>query len=106
MGSIPGPGPKVVHIDLRRPSRNFYLGGRAWSTNVLRELRLWVPYLRSLHLLPFPATMDQLLIAMRTKPVGKPNDAHVQVYTTSNLVPYPLPLRHCVPLGFSWRLTT
>ena len=37
------PSPEVIHIDPRSPSRNSYLGGKAWSTNLWRELRLRVP---------------------------------------------------------------
>ena len=57
---------EVIHIDLRSPSRNSYLGGKAWSTEFWRELHFRVPSLRFLHLLPIPATMDQSLNAMRT----------------------------------------
>ena len=80
------PSPKVNHIDLRSPLRNSYLGGKARSTNLWRELRYRVPSLRFLHILPQPATMDQLSNAMRTNPLGKPKEAHVQVYPTTNLV--------------------
>ena len=30
--------PEVIHIDLRSPTGNSYLGGKAWSTNLWREL--------------------------------------------------------------------
>ena len=70
---------EVIQIDLRSPSRNSYMGWKAWSTNLWRQLRFRVPSLRFLHLLPQPATMAQLLNAMRTNPVGWPK-AHVQVY--------------------------
>ena len=90
------PAPKVIHIDLRSPSRNSYLGGKAWSTELWRELHFRVPSLRFLHLLPTLPTMDQLLNAMRTTPVGKTidKDAHIQVYPATNLVHYP-PRPHC-----------
>ena len=65
------PAPKVIHIDLRSPSRNSYIGGKATSMHVWRELRFRVPSFRFLHLVPLPATMDLLLNAMRTKP-GRP----------------------------------
>ena len=32
------PTAEVIHVDLRVPSRNSYLGGKAWSTNLRREL--------------------------------------------------------------------
>ena len=69
--------PDVIDIDLRSPSPNSYLGGKAWSRNLWRQLHLRVPSLRFLHLSLLPATMDQVLNAMRTNPVGKPKDAHV-----------------------------
>ena len=84
------PTPDVIHIDLRSPSRNSYLGGKARSRELWRELR--VPSLCFLHLLPTSATMDQLLNTMRTNPVGKTKDADVQVYPTTNLVHIP---PHC-----------
>ena len=73
------PAPEVIHLDLRSPSRNSYMGAKARSTNLWRELRFRVPSLRFLHILPQPATMDQLLNQMRTNPVDseKPKDAHV-----------------------------
>ena len=80
------PAPEVLHIHLRSPSRNSYIVGKAWSTELWRELHFRVPSLRYLCFLPLPATMDQLLNQMRTNPVGKTKDAHVQVYPTTNLV--------------------
>ena len=85
------PSPEVIHIDLRSPSRNSYLGEKAWATNLWRKLRFQLPSLKFLHLTPQPATIDQLLNSMRTNPVGKPNDAHVQVYPTTNLMYTPPP---------------
>ena len=85
--------PEVVHIDLRSPTRNSYLGGKAWSTTLSRELRSQLPSLKFLRLTPQPTTIDQLLNSMRTNPVGKPKGAHVQVYPTTNLV-YTTP-PHC-----------
>ena len=82
---------EVIHINLRSTSHNSYFGGKAWSMNVWRELRLRVLCVRFLHLLPQPATMDQLLNAMRTNRVGKPKDAHIQVYPTTDLVHPPPP---------------
>ena len=84
------PSPEVIHIALRSPSRNSYLGGKAWSTTLWREFRSQLPSLKFLHTTPQPATMDQLLKSMCTNPVGKPKDAHVEVYPTTNLV-YTLP---------------
>ena len=72
------------------PTRNSYLGAKAWATNFRSGLRRQLPFLKFWHLTPQPATMDQLLNSMRTNPVGKPKDAHVQVYPTTNLV-YTLP---------------
>ena len=89
------PTPEVIHVALRGPSRNSYLGGKAWSTNLRREVRFQVRSVRFLHLLPQPATMDQLLNAMGTHPVGNPKDAHVQVYPTTNLVQPPPPPTWC-----------
>ena len=86
------PSPEVIHIDLRSPTRNSYLGGRAWATTLWRELRRQLPSLKFLHLTPLPFSVDQLLNSMRTNPVGKPKDAHVQVYLTTNLVHTP---PHC-----------
>ena len=101
------PSPEVIHIALRSPSRNSYMGGKAWSTILWTELRFRVPSLRFLHLLPQPATMDQLLNAMRSNLVGKPKDAHVQVYPTTNPVYTPPPLlRHGSPLGSCCRGNT
>ena len=73
------PSPEVIHIDVRSPSRNSYLGGRGWATTLWRELRRQLPSLKFLHLTPLPSSLDHLLDSMRTKPVGKPKDAHVQV---------------------------
>ena len=80
------PSPDVIHIDLRSPTRNSYPGEKAWATNLWRELRRQLPSLKFLHLTPQPGTLDQLLKSMRTNPVGKPKDAHVQVFPTTNLV--------------------
>ena len=85
------PSPEVVHIHLRSPTRNSYLGGRGWATMLWRELRRQLPSFKSLHLTPLPSSVDQLLNSMRTNPVGKPKDAHVQVYPTTNLVHTPPP---------------
>ena len=78
--------PDVIHIDLRSPSRNSSSGGKAWSTTLWRELCRQLPSLKILHLTPQPVTIDQLLNSMRTNRLGKPKDAHVRVYPTSNLV--------------------
>ena len=85
------PSTEVIHIDLRSPTRKCYLWGKAWSTTLWRELRSQLPSVKFLHLTPLPATIDQLLHSMRTNPVGKPKDAHVQVYPTTNLVYSPPP---------------
>ena len=102
----PDPAPEVIHIDLRSPLRNSYFGGKASSSNLWRKLRLRVPSLLVLHLLPLPATMDQFLNAMRTTPVRKPKDTHAQMYPTTNLVHTLPPLPHGVPSGCGCRLTT
>ena len=81
--------PDVIHIDMRSPTRNSYLGGRGWATTLWRELRRQLPSLKFLHLTPLPSSVNQLLNSMRTNPVGKPKDAHVQVYPTINLVHTP-----------------
>ena len=83
------PSPDVIHIDMRSPTRNSYLGGRGWATTLWRELRHQLPTLKFLHLTPLPSSVDQLLNSMRNNPVGKPKDAHVQVYPTTNLVHTP-----------------
>ena len=86
------PSPDVIHIDMRSPTRNSYLRGRGWATTLWRELRHQLPTLKFLHLTPLPSSVDQLLNSMRNNPVGKPKDAHVQVYPTTNLVHTP---PHC-----------
>ena len=86
------PSPDVIHIDMRSPTRNSYLGGRGWATTLWRELRRQLPSHKFLHLTRLPSSVDQLLNSMRTNPVGKPKDAHVQVYPTTNLVHTP---PHC-----------
>ena len=95
------PSPEVIHIDMRSPTRNSYLGGRRWATTLWRELRRQLPSLKFLHLTPLPSSVDQLRNSMRTNPVGKPKDAHVQVYPTTNLVHTSPPLRYGVPAR-SW----
>ena len=90
------PSPDVIHIDMRSPTRNSYLGGRGWATTLRRELHRQLPSLKFLHLTPLPSSVDQLLNSMRTNPEGKPKDAHVQVYPTTNLVHTPPPLRYGV----------
>ena len=85
------PSPEVIHIDMRTPTRNSYLGGRGWATTLWRELRRQLRSLKFLHLTPLPSSVDQLLNYMRTNPVGKPKDAHVHVYPTTNLVHTPPP---------------
>ena len=85
------PSPEVIHIDMRSPTRNSYLRGRGWATTLWRELRRQLPTLKFLHLTPLPSSVDQLRNSMRTNPVGKPKDAHVQVYPTTNLVHIPPP---------------
>ena len=37
------PSPHVIHMDLRSPTCNSYLGGRAWATTLWRELRCQPP---------------------------------------------------------------
>ena len=76
------PSPDVIHIDMRSPTRNSYLGGRGWATTLWRELRHQLPTLKFLHLTPLPSSVEQLLNSMRNNPVGKPKDTHVQVYPT------------------------
>ena len=71
------PSPDVIHIDMRSPTRNSYLGGRGWATTLWRELRHQLTTLKFLHLTPLPSSVDQLLNSMRNNPVGKPKDAHV-----------------------------
>ena len=93
------PSPEVIRIDMRSPTGNSYLGGRGWATTLRRELRRQLPSLKFVHLTPLPSSVDQLLNSMRTNPVGKPKDAHAQVYPTTNLVHSPPPLRHGVPAG-------
>ena len=51
-----------------------------------KEPRCQLPSLKFLHLTPLLSSLDQLLNSMRTNPMGKPKDAHVQVYPTTNLV--------------------
>ena len=80
------PSHDVIHIDLRRPSRNSYLGGKVWATNLWRELRFRLASLKFLHVTPQPATRSQLLNCMHTNPVRKPKDAQVQVCPTTNLM--------------------
>ena len=86
------PSPDVIHIDLRSPTRNSYSGGRGWATTLWRDPRRRLPSFKFVHLTPQHATLDQLFNSMRTNPVGKPKDAHVQVNPTTNLVYTPL---HC-----------
>ena len=85
------PSPEVIHIGMRSPTRNSYLGGREWATTLWRELRRQLPSLKFLHLIPLPSSVDQLLNSMKTNPVGKPKDVHVLVYPTTNLVHTPPP---------------
>ena len=85
------PSTPVIHIHLRSPTRNSYLGGKAWATTLWRELRRQLPSLNLLHLTPQPTTLDQLLNSMRTNRVGTPKDAHVQVYPTTHLLYTPPP---------------
>ena len=89
------PSPDVIHIDMRSPTRNSYLGGRGWATTLWRELRRQLPTLKFLHLTPLPSSVDQLLNSMRNNPVGKPKDAPFQVYPTTNLVHTPPPAIWC-----------
>ena len=85
------PSPEVIPINMRSPTRNSYHGRRAWATTLWRELRRQIPSLKFLHLTPLPSSVDQLLNSMRTNSVGKPKDAHVQVYCTTNLIHTPPP---------------
>ena len=82
------PAPEVIHIHLRSPSRNSYLGGQAWSTHLWKKLRFRVPSLRFLHLLNLPATTDQLLNAMCLTRWGSPRTS------TSRCTPS---LTRCIP---------
>ena len=83
------PSPEVIHIDMPSPIRNSYLGGRGWARRLWRELRRQLPSLKFLHLTPLTSSVDQLFNSIRTNPVGKPKDAHVQGYPTTNLVHMP-----------------
>ena len=40
------PPPDVIHMDLRNPTRNCYLGGRPWARTLWRELRRQLPSLK------------------------------------------------------------
>ena len=46
------PSPEVIHIDMRSPTRNSYLGGRGWATTLWREVRRQLPSLKFLHVTP------------------------------------------------------
>ena len=76
------PSPEVIHIDMRSPTRNSYLGGGGWATTLWRELRRQLPSLKFLHLTPLLSSVDQLLNSMRTNPVGKPAGWYRQVSIT------------------------
>ena len=89
--SPPPPGPHVIHINLRSPTRNAYFGGKAWSINLWRALHQDVPSVRMMRLHPTLDTDDNLLGPMQSNPVGKSKDAHVQVYPTHDLVEPPAP---------------
>ena len=57
----PEPSHKVTHIYFRSPSRNSYLGGKAWSTYLWRELRLQVLCLCFLYLTTQPNQLSECL---------------------------------------------
>ena len=80
------PSPEVIQIDVCSLTRNFYLGGRVWATTLWRELRRQITSLKFLHLTPLPSSVDQLLNSMRTNPLGRPKDTHMQRYPTTNQV--------------------
>ena len=98
-GTFLNRAPEVIHLDLRRPSCYLFLRGKG----VVHKFVEGTPLPGSLpsfflHSLPKPATMHQLLNQMRTNPLGKPKDAHVLVYPTTNPVHTPPPpLRHGAP---------
>ena len=48
------PSPKVIHIDMRIPTRDSYLGGRGWATTLWRELCRQLPSLKFLASNPSP----------------------------------------------------
>ena len=62
------PSPDVIHIDLRSPTHNSYLGVKDWATTLWRELPRQLPSVKFLHLTAQPATLDRLLNSMRTNP--------------------------------------
>ena len=71
-------------MDLRSPSRNSSLWGKAWSKTLWRELRSQLPSLKLWDLTPQPATIHQLLNSMRINQVEAFKDAHVQVLPLVN----------------------
>ena len=77
------PSPDVIHIDMRSPTRNRYLGGRGWATTLWRELRHQLPTLKFLHLTPLPSSVDQLLNSMRNNPVCN-YEANPRYFTFAN----------------------
>ena len=100
------PAPEVIHIDVRSPSRNSYLGGKAWSTRLWRPLRFRVPSLRFLHFLPLTATMHQLCVLTQGGRPRTPTSRATPPLTWCIPPPPPPPLRHGLQSGSGCRFTT
>ena len=77
-------------ICIAPPTTHIFLG-KAWTIELLRELRRMVPTVRFLHLLSSPPTVDELLRGLGTNSVGKTKDTHIRVYPTTYLVHTPPP---------------
>ena len=83
--------PRVIHINLRRPTHNSYFfaqGPRSCGGNSDVGPPLCA------FCIPPPLALDQLLRGLGTNLVGKTKDAHVRVYPTTNLLHTPPLSRH------------
>ena len=78
--------PQMIHVDMRTPERAGWCGKKGWATHLFRELRVALPGLRAVRLIPTGSTVDSLLAIMATHTVGKPKHGLCAIYPTTNLV--------------------
>ena len=82
--------PHVIHVDMRTPERAGWLGKKGWATLLFRELRVALPGLRAVRLIPARDSVESLLGIMATHTVGKSQPGLCAIYPTTGLVHWPM----------------
>ena len=81
---------QLIHVDMRTPKSAGRSGEKGWATQLFRELRVALPGLRAVWLIPAGSTVDSLLGIMSMHTVGKPKPGLCAIYPATGLVHYPM----------------